>query len=147
MMNPFKSCIHPALRPILIGVLAFAAFNLLMTLAVTFSPLNTRFNFSYGNFLPAKLAMLKQAQPEKLDVLFLGTSQTNNGFITNVFEQVSGRHLNSFNLGLPNNRYDVMEGYLRFHTRKFGKPRLLLVELSPSIQENGSAYYYLPALY
>jgi hypothetical protein len=82
-----------------------------------------------------------------VDVLFLGTSQTNNGFITSVFEQASGRPINSFNLGLPNNRYDVMLGYLQFHAHRFGKPRLVLVELSPSIQERNSMFYYLPALY
>lgn len=150
MKNP-PIKIHPALRPILMGLLLFVIFNTMLTAGVTFSPLNKRFNFSYGNFLPTKLEMLRHHDPQKLDVLFMGTSQTNNGFITKVFEnglsKASGRPINSFNLGLPNNRYDVMLGYLQFHLHKFGKPKLVLVELSPSIQERSSYFYYLPALY
>lgn len=139
--------IHPALRPILVGILSFALFNLLFTVGVTLSPLNQKFNFSYGNFLPTKLQMLKSHQPNKLDVLFMGTSQTNNGFITSVFEKATGKPIHSFNLGLPNNRYDIMLAYLQFHQQQFGKPRLLLLELSPSIQEKDAYLYYLPALY
>lgn len=142
---PFN--IHPALRPILIGVLSFVLFNLLFTVGVTISPLNQKFNFSYGNFLPTKLQMLKSHQPNKLDVLFMGTSQTNNGFITSVFEKATGKPIHSFNLGLPNNRYDIMLAYLRFHQQQFGKPKLVLLELSPSIQEKDAYLYYLPALY
>lgn len=148
----FSVLMNPAMRPIVLGVLVFAIFNLLFSLAVTFSPLNKKFNFSYGNFLPVKLEMLEQHQPDDLDVLFMGTSQTNNGFITSVFEeaagkQISGRKINSFNLGLPNNRYDVMLGYLQMHVQKYGKPRVLLLELSPSIQEKDAYLFYLPALY
>jgi hypothetical protein len=143
---------HPALRPIILGILVFALLNLCLTLGVTFSPLNRKFNFNYGNFLPTKLEMLRQHDPSHLDVLFMGTSQTNNGFITSVFEQAAGqvqgtRKLNSFNLGLPNNRYDIMQAYLQMHVRKYGKPRLLLLELSPSIQEKDAYFFYLPALY
>jgi hypothetical protein len=121
--------------------------NVLFTLGVTFSPLNKKFNFSYGNFLPVKLEMMKAHHPEKLDILFLGTSQTNNGFIPGIFEKASGRPINSFNLGLPNNRYDIMLAYLQYYQQQFGKPKLLLVELSPSIQEKDAYLYYLPALY
>lgn len=146
-----QTALQPPLRPITVGVLAFLSFNLIFTLGVTLSPLNQKFNFSYGNFLPTKLALLRQHQPEKLDVLFLGTSQTNNGFITRVFEQtaqdLTRTSINSFNLGLPNNRYDVMLGTLQMHIHRYGKPRLVLVELSPSIQERNSMLYYLPALY
>lgn len=151
MKLPAAFRIHPAFRPILLGVMAFVIANTILTLGVTFSPLNQRFNFSYGNFLPAKLAMLRQADPQRMDILFLGTSQTNNGFIPAVFEKqfpkAGGRPINSFNLGLPNNRYDVMQAYLQMHVRKFGKPRLVLVELGTSIQEKDSYFYYLPALY
>ncbi len=146
MINTLQK-IHPSIRPILLGVLAFFVLNAVFTIGVTLSPLNRKFNFSYGNFLPTKLDMLKQAHPEKLDVLFLGTSQTNNGFITSVFEQASGQPINSFNLGLPNNRYDVMLAYLQMHTHRYGKPKMVLVELSPSIQEKDASLYYLPALY
>lgn len=139
--------IHTSLRPILIGVLSFVLLNLLLTVGVTLSPLNQKFNFSYGNFLPTKLQMLKTHQPDKLDVLFMGTSQTNNGFMTSVFEKATGKPIHSFNLGLPNNRYDIMLAYLRFHQQQFGKPKLVLLELSPSIQEKDAYLYYLPALY
>jgi hypothetical protein len=139
--------IHPALRPILGGVLLFAICNLVLTAGVTLSPLNRKFNFSYGNFLPTKLEMLKQANPAHLDVLFLGTSQTNNGFIPSTFEKASGRAINSFNLGLPNNRYDIMQSCLQAHIQHYGKPKLVLIELGPSIQEKNSYFYYLPALY
>jgi hypothetical protein len=147
MKKILQNLLHPALRPILLGTIGFVALNLLFTAGVTFSPLNQRFNFKYGNFLPAKLAMLKTHHPEKLDVLFMGTSQTNNGFIPRVFEQASGHPINSFNLGLPNNRYDIMLAYLQYHQYCYGKPKLLLVELSPSIQEKDAYLYYLPALY
>lgn len=146
--------IHPAIRPVLLGVLAFVTLNALFTLGVTFSPLNAKFNFSYGNFLPAKLAMLKQnasLHGQTPEVLFLGTSQTNNGFIPAVFEQAAentlGTDVRSFNLGLPNNRYDIMQAYLQFHQARYGKPRLVLIELSPSIQEKDASLYFLPALY
>jgi hypothetical protein len=64
-----------------------------------------------------------------------------------VFDQTFGQGLQSFNLGLPNNRYDIMLAYLKYHQTKAGKPRLLLVEVSPSIQEQDASFYYLPALY
>lgn len=142
-----KKLFHPALRPVLLGVFGFLALNGLFTLGVTFSPLNQRFNFKYGNFLPVKMQMLEARQPEKTNVLFLGTSQTNNGFIPSVFDRKFGHGIKSFNVGLPNNRYDIMLAYLRFHQRQYGKPQLLLVELSPSIQEKDAQLYYLPALY
>lgn len=139
--------IHPAFRPILLGMLVFAVFNFVLTAAVTFSPINKKFNFSYGNFLPTKLEMLARNKPEQLDVLFLGTSQTNNGFIPSVFEKAAGQPVNSFNLGLPNNRYDIMQAYLDYHVHQYGKPKVVFIELSPSTQEIDSYYYYLPALY
>lgn len=142
-----KKVFHPALRPVLLGVFGFLLLNGLFTLGVTFSPLNQRFNFKYGNFLPVKLQMLEAHQPEKTNVLFLGTSQTNNGFIPSVFDRKFGHGVKSFNVGLPNNRYDIMLAYLRFHQRQYGKPQLLLIELSPSIQEKDAQLYYLPALY
>jgi len=55
--------------------------------------------------------------------------------------------LKSFNMGLPNNRYDIMLAYLQFHQQRYGKPKLLLVELSPTIQEQDASLYFLPALY
>lgn len=138
---------HPALRPVLIGVIGFLLLNLLLTAGVTFSPLNQRFNFKYGNFLPAKLQMLRANHPEKTNVLFMGTSQTNNGFIPSVFDQKFGHGVKSFNVGLPNNHYDIMLAYLRFHQQRYGKPQLVLLEVSPSIQEKDADLYYLPALY
>ncbi|HEY9687858.1 MAG TPA: hypothetical protein V6C52_12860 [Coleofasciculaceae cyanobacterium] len=155
-LAPLAALGHPTLRPIILGVLVFALLNLCLTLGVTFSPLNRKFNFNYGNFLPTKLEMLQQHDPSHLDVLFMGTSQTNNGFITSVFERAAGQvpgqtqgtaKLNSFNLGLPNNRYDIMQAYLQMHVQKYGKPRLLLLELGPSIQEKDAYLFYLPALY
>lgn len=131
----------------ILGVVGFMLLNLLFTILVTFSPLNQRFNFKYGNFLPAKLQMLKAYGPSSVNVLFLGTSQTNNGFIPALFDARMGHGVKSFNLGLPNNRYDIMLAYLQFHQRQHGKPQLVLLELSPSIQEKESRYYYLPALY
>lgn len=149
--------------PLLLGVLLFVLFNALLTVGVTLSPLNKKFNFSYGNYLPTKIALLKTHSPQALDVLFLGTSQTNNGFIPSVFEtefqQAASQKttsaaisppkakLNAFNLGLPNNRYDIMQGYLQAHVQRYGKPRLVLLELGPSIQEKDAYFYYLPALY
>lgn len=144
---PLLNRIHPAFRPMVLGAAIFLLANLLFSILVTFSPLNQRFNFSYGNFLPAKLARLKQMEAPSVDVLFLGTSQTNNGFATHAFEQAHPHPVRSFNLGLPNNRYDVMAGTLQLFIKQYGKPKLLLVELSPSIQERNSPYFYLPALY
>jgi hypothetical protein len=40
-----------------------------------------------------------------------------------------------------------MLAYLRFHQRQYGKPQLVLLELSPSLQEKEAHLYYLPALY
>jgi hypothetical protein len=147
LISLLKPLSHPAIRPILLGVLGFIFINLVFTLGVTISPLNPKFNFSYGNFLPAKLNMLKQQTDRQPEVLFLGTSQTNNGFIPQVFEQASGKNIRSFNLGLPNNRYDIMLAYLQFHQHRYGRPKLVLIELSPSIQEKDASLYFLPALY
>jgi hypothetical protein len=132
---------------VVLGVVGFVLLNLLLTLLVTLSPLNQRFNFKYGNFLPAKLQMLKAYGPSSVNVLFLGTSQTNNGFIPALFDARLGPGVKSFNLGLPNNRYDIMLAALQLYQRRYGKPQLVLLELSPSIQEKDSRYYYLPALY
>lgn len=139
----------PALgwRPLVLGLVGFLVLNLWFTVLVTCSPLNQRFNFRYGNFLPTKLQMLKVYGPSSVNVLFLGTSQTNNGFIPALFDARLGQGVKSFNLGLPNNRYDIMLAYLQFHQRRYGKPQLVLLELSPTIQEKESRYYYLPALY
>ncbi|WP_303674888.1 hypothetical protein [Vampirovibrio chlorellavorus] len=134
-------------RPVLLGVVGFGVFNLLVSLLVTCSPLNQRFNFKYGNFLPAKLQLLNVYGPSSVNVLFLGTSQTNNGFIPAFFDARMGHGVKSFNLGLPNNRYDIMLATLQLYQRRYGKPQLVLLELSPSIQETDSRYYYLSALY
>ncbi len=139
-------------RPILLGIGVFIVCNFLLTALVTFSPLNKKFNFNYGNYLPTKLTMLKAQHPEALDVLFLGTSQTNNGFIPSIFENALHQNgitppLNSFNLGLPNNRYDIMQACLETQVHQYKKPKLVLLELGPSIQERNSYFYYLPALY
>ncbi len=150
-----QTLLNKAFRPITLGVLGFALFNICFSLGVTYSPLNAKFNFSYGNFLPAKLALLKPQQNQPPNILFLGTSQTNNGFIPAVFDKALEQAafiphpdtLRSFNLGLPNNRYDIMQAYLQYHQHRYGKPQLVLVELSPSIQEKNAALYFLPALY
>lgn len=155
---PNSSITHPAQRwrPVVLGVVGFMLFNLLFTILVTGSSLNQRFNFKYGNFLPVKLQLLKDQKlkgqtkvPDSSarNVLFLGTSQTNNGFIPALFDTRLGHGVKSFNLGLPNNRYDIMLATLQLYQRRYGKPQLVLVELSPSIQEKESRYYYLPALY
>jgi hypothetical protein len=79
MLSILKFKVHPSLRPILLGITGFAVLNVLFTVGVTFSPLNSRFNLRYGNFLPLKISLLKQIPINKPYVLFLGTSQTNNG--------------------------------------------------------------------
>jgi hypothetical protein len=145
------------LWPILLGLLLFALFNLALTAGITFSSLNPRFNFKYGNFLPQKLALLDertQARHRVPDLLFLGTSQTNHGFVPAVLQRSLATASNgksayqaAFNLGLPNNRYDIMQGVLEQHIHRYGKPKLILLELGPSLQERDSQYYYLPSLY
>ena len=132
-------------RPLWIGVLLFFLANAVLTVGITASPLNAKFNFSYGNYLPVKTAMLNRQQAP--DVLFLGTSQTNNGFATHIFEAESAGEVTAFNLGLPNNRYDVMRYTLQHYIHRYGKPKVLLLELSPTIQEKGGGQFYLPALY
>lgn len=60
MKPKFISFIHPALRPIVLGIGLFLLFNCVLTLGITFSPINSRFNFSYGNYLPKKLSLMAQ---------------------------------------------------------------------------------------
>src|SRR5690242_12014418 len=123
------------LRPILIGILLFALLNVGTTLVVTHSGLNGKFHRSMENLLPDKLAMLADAQP---GILVLGTSQTNNDFDTADFDAQVPNGLTSFNLGLPGTRYDVMQANLEAYRRRYGNPRLLILEVSPTIMERNT---------
>jgi|GEM_PF-2429663 len=139
------------LLPILIGFIAFALFNIVATVGITFSKFNESFNFKYGNFLPTKFKLLDhniQASHQKPDILFFGTSQTNHGFIPSVFKSnLTNQNHTIFNFGLPNNRYDIMQGVLEYQIQRGEKPKLVLLEVGPSLQERNSPYFYLPALY
>jgi len=139
------------LLPILIGLSVFALFNIVATVGITFSKFNESFNFKYGNFLPTKFKLLNhniQATHQKPDILFFGTSQTNHGFIPSVFKSnLKNKNHTIFNFGLPNNRYDIMQGVLEHQIQKGEKPHLVLLEVGPSLQERNSPYFYLPALY
>ncbi len=134
-------------RPILIGILLFLVLNGSVALFLGNPHLDQHINAKYGNYLPLKLALISKANPKHLDVLFLGTSQTNNGFDTTAFEQGAPVKLNSFNMGLPGNEYDVMLSYLKAHCQRYGPPKLLLLELSPTIQERDSSHFFIPSLF
>jgi hypothetical protein len=139
------------LLPIVLGLIVFALFNIVATVGITFSKFNESFNFKYGNFLPTKFKLLDhniEASHQKPDILFFGTSQTNHGFIPSVFKSslVNQKHT-IFNFGLPNNRYDIMQGVLEHQIQRGAKPKLVLLEVGPSLQERNSPYFYLPALY
>jgi hypothetical protein len=137
------------LRPIFLGIMMFAVINLIATLVVTFyQPINHKFNGCLDNYLPEKLVAMDRTHTDEgaADVLFLGTSQTNNGFSTRDFEEGLPVATNSFNLGLPGTHYDVMYANLETYRRSHGNPRLLMLEVSPSNMEKSSTQFYLPAL-
>jgi hypothetical protein len=135
-------------RPIILGTLLFILLNVgLSTIFILKPAIHERLDLLYGNFLPVKLQQLKAQANRPIDVLFLGTSQTNNGFATQAFEEASPVKLSSFNMGLPSNRYDVMLTYLQAHIRHYGKPKLLLLEMNPTFLDKETSLYYLPALF
>ncbi len=61
-------------------------------------------------------------------MLFLGTSMTNNGFSTSVFEQAMPVPTSSFNMGLPASRYNNHLEILDYIVGHYGKPKLTLKE-------------------
>jgi hypothetical protein len=142
--KPQKPSALALYRPILLGIALFLLVNAGITWMLTATPLHTRINLRYENHLPAKLQLLQGVNPSQLDVLFLGTSQTHNGFATPAFEGEGG--LQSFNMGLPGNTYDAMLGYLQSHLKTHGKPKLLLLELSSTIQIDQNPHFFSAAM-
>ena len=125
----------PAAIGALLAVLASAA----LLLWITFFPMkNPQAYVGSGNLLPLKLSLVEEKTPE---LLFMGTSQTNNGFSTLDFEKAAPGTLRSFNLGMPNNQYEVMLSYLKLHVARHGRPAMLLVDLSPTILVERSPHY------
>lgn len=148
MLNPsIASGLRP-FRPILLGAGLFLALNM-MTLAtvIGWDTLNHKLNASLDNHMPGKLSQLQEQSGQKpVDVLFLGTSQTHNGFSTYDFEKAAPVGVNAFNLGMPGARYDVMLTSLKAFESEHGKPRLLMLEVSPTVMESNPQQFYLPAL-
>ncbi len=135
-------------RPILLGLVFFLAFNLFLTVGVQVVPkVRDKLNVRSDNLLPQKLELLEASPSKQFDVLFLGTSQTNNGFATHAFESaLPGQSVQSFNLGLPGSRYDVMLTQLDYHIRHYGKPKMVMLEAADNLMEENGLHYYLPAL-
>lgn len=135
-------------RPILLGVLLFLVANGGITLMAGKSPeLHEKLGAKVDNLLPRKLEQLEAVCQEPIDVLALGTSQTHNGFATGAFEEAVPVPVNSFNMGLPGTRYDVMQSYLDYHIRRCGKPQIILLEITDALVEDETTYFYLPALH
>lgn len=136
------------LKPILLGLLLFLVLNVLVTVGFHLVPgLDRKFGLKVDNFLPQKLDQIASDTSQPPNILFLGTSQTNNGFVPSAFEQTVGQSVRSFNMGLPGTRYDVMMTYLEYHTLHVGKPRLVLLEVTDALVEPRDIYFYLPALH
>ncbi len=134
-------------RPIIIGILLFILINGAVTVAVNHIPsLREELNLKADNLLPYKLQEIAKIQPQNLDVLFLGTSQTNDGFSTHAFDEAFPEKVRSFNMGLPGSAYGVILSYLKVHITHYGKPKLVLLEVSDLLAQKDDDHFYVPML-
>lgn len=143
-----KITLFQLFRPILLGILLFVLVNAGVSLLLTFTPsLNRAMNAKVDNHLPQKYQQLQALRPQPVDVLFLGTSQTNNDFATLAFEEAAPHSVSAFNLGLPGTRYDVMKTLLAAYIQAYGKPKHVFLEINDPLVEDKTVYFYLPALH
>jgi len=132
-------------QPFIIGIGLYVCLNAILWLLANMTPLGTVLDYYIGNNLTTKIPELQKSHPQKLDVLVLGSSITNNGFSPLVFEKQFNHKVNSFNMGLHGARPDVFRLYLERHIQQYGKPKVVLVELTDNnlISDN----YYMPSSY
>lgn len=121
------------LKPFLIALVGFVVMDFLMLAVINCSAVGLQMDQAAGNILPSKLDSIRKNHPKQINVLALGTSVTDMGFAPRAFEKEAPLNINSFNMGLSGSRHDVLRDYLRYHIENFGKPKLLIVEVTDVI--------------
>lgn len=117
-----------------------ASFCLVALAQIVFWPVDKMAYVENNNLLPLKTAELRQMSSFP-DILFLGTSQTNNGFHTAFFRQQYPEPITVFNFGLPSNQYELMLALLKLQVESRQSPKMLLLEASPTIMVDNSPHY------
>lgn len=122
MLKPFK--------PFLPFIIAIGLFVILDCL-ILYTPVRDLLDTQLDNCLERKLIQVKADRPQQLDLLFLGSSRTNNGFVTEIFEKSwPTQAINAYNMGLPAGDYFLFKLALNNHIQQYGKPKLILLEVT-----------------
>jgi len=136
------------MRPFLIGILIFITLNVVLGVLAVLTPLGGQLDYLIGNKLPDKLTKLTQlTQTQPVDIIALGTSVTHHAFAAPVFDatvNVAGRQrVHSFNMGIPASNMHVLKTYLAYHMKRFGKPKLVVLEVTDTALSPNN--FYMPA--
>lgn len=119
-----KQTHHFKLLPLLSAMLLW----FIVENVIAFSPIHPFLDRVLINPVPQKFMELESSRNKPLDVLALGTSRTWNGFNALAFEKSFPTSIHAFNMGVPQVGYDWMMVYLKEHIRRFGKPKVLVLE-------------------
>jgi hypothetical protein len=120
------------------------AVIVLLDRLILFAPVSNFLDDRIQNALKIKLEQL-QPDGEDLDILFLGTSRTNNGFATPIFAKEASA--NVYNMGLADGDYAIFLQVLKYLAEHQKKPHRLYLEVSnvlfkPAHLSDNSVLYY-----
>jgi hypothetical protein len=102
---------------------------------------SSRLERAIPNSLADKITLLKAEEHHRSDIIFLGTSQTNNGFMTEIFEKNFPKPIKAYNLALRSGDYYLFKLFLQYYVQHYGKPKLLLLEVN-EVLFNKQQYYF-----
>jgi hypothetical protein len=113
-------------RPFVIAILLI----LLAEVLISWTPLDNFFDNQIENSLKDKQKELASYTDKGIDVICLGTSQTNDNLVTTEFEKLIPGNLNVYNFGLLSGDYYLFKLLLENYITRYGKPKLILLEVN-----------------
>ena len=116
-------------------ILALVLF-LVTDCAINYTRVGNFLDDKVDNILQRKLGNITKDNPAHIDILALGTSRTNNGFDTPDVERLASVPVNVYNMGLPGCNYYLMQLVLEGQIKKYGKPKLILLEVTDFLLNN-----------
>jgi hypothetical protein len=135
--------IFKAIRPFLLAIVAMLLFNLFLGLVYPLSGLQDKTELKYGNAFISKWQSLQR--DSSTQGVFLGTSQTNNGFSAPVYFKQTGSLV--FNFGLPSAHYPVMQAVLEKYLLENPSPQVVFIELNARLLYAENTHAFMQALY
>lgn len=113
------------LAPFLITLLLAVCLEMVLGLP----PVKRFLLYASHDYLQEHFDNLTQDDPHNVDILIMGTSRMMCGLKPDVLESRLSQNINVFNLSIPEARFPLQSYVLKSHVHRYGKPRVLILEL------------------